>query len=75
MTAEAINRLYAKLDEPMRKDNGGTGGCGLWNVQQRLKHFFGEASGLLIAPSPAGGLQITLRMEKKEVHDASNSSG
>lgn len=75
MTAEAIERLYARLNEPVREDDETPGGCGLWNVQQRLKHFFGESSGLVIAPSPSGGLQITLRMEKKEVLDASNPSG
>lgn len=75
MTDEAIGQLYAKLNEPVREDGDAPGGCGLWNVQQRLKHFFGEASGLEIVPSPAGGLQITLHMEKKEVQDASNSSG
>lgn len=75
MTEEAIERLYAKLNEPEREDDDTPGGCGLWNVQQRLKRYFGESSGLVISPSPSGGLQITLQMEKKEVQDASNPAG
>ncbi|WP_375103737.1 sensor histidine kinase [Paenibacillus sp. RS8] len=71
MTNEAIVSLNARISESTRED----GGCGLWNIQQRLQHHYGDSSGLLIAPSPEGGLKITLRMEKKEAHHAPNSAG
>lgn len=70
MTDEAVTALQARISETARED----GGCGLWNIQQRLKSHYGDSSGLLIAPSPEGGLKITLRMEKKEEPYASNSS-
>lgn len=71
MTGEAIASLQARLSEQTRED----GGCGLWNIQQRLKYHYGNSSGLLISPSPEGGLIITLCMEKKEEHHAPNSTG
>ncbi|WP_216857144.1 sensor histidine kinase [Paenibacillus tritici] len=71
MTAEAIAALQERISETARED----GGCGLWNIQQRLKSYYGEASGLQIAPSPEGGLTTTLRMEKKEEPYAPNSAG
>ncbi|WP_379161034.1 sensor histidine kinase [Paenibacillus sp. sgz5001063] len=71
MTPEAIASLHARMSESTRED----GGCGLWNIQQRLKSHYNDSSGLLIAPSSEGGLIITLRMEKKEEHHAPNSAG
>jgi two-component system, sensor histidine kinase YesM len=71
MTDEEIASLYARISESKRED----GGCGLWNIQQRLKSHYDDSSGLLIASSPDGGLKITLRMEKKEDNDAPNSAG
>ncbi|OKP97583.1 sensor histidine kinase [Paenibacillus sp. P46E] len=71
MTPEAIASLYNTISESTRED----GGCGLWNIQQRLKSHYDDSSGLLIAPSPDGGLKITLLMEKKEETNASNSAG
>lgn len=71
MTREAIASLETRISETTRED----GGCGLWNIQQRLKSHYGESSGLLIAPSPEGGLTTTLLMEKKEEPDAPNPAG
>lgn len=71
MTREAIASLETRISEATRED----GGCGLWNIQQRLRTHYGEASGLLIAPSPEGGLTTTLLMEKKEEPDAPNTAG
>ncbi|MDF9843967.1 MULTISPECIES: sensor histidine kinase [unclassified Paenibacillus] len=71
MTGEAIASLQARLSGQTRED----GGCGLWNIQQRLKYHYGNSSGLLISSSPDGGLIITLCMEKKEEHHAPNSTG
>ncbi|WP_158630157.1 sensor histidine kinase [Cohnella sp. AR92] len=62
MNDSEINGLLAKLNEPER----GESGCGLWNVQQRLKHQFGPASGLSIQPSELGGIHVKLRIDKKE---------
>ncbi|ASA23662.1 sensor histidine kinase [Paenibacillus donghaensis] len=71
MSPDQITGLWQQIHEPERAD----GGCGLWNVQQRLKHQFGEASTLLITASEQGGLQVTLHIQKKEEHDASNPAG
>ena len=71
MTSEAIASLHARMSESTRED----GGCGLWNIQQRLKSHYNDSSGLLIASSPGGGLIITLRMEKKEENNVPNSAG
>lgn len=66
-----IASLYSKLNERDRHE----GGCGLWNVQQRLKHQFGEASNILITVSEWGGLKATLYIQKREETHASNSTG
>jgi two-component system, sensor histidine kinase YesM len=57
MTPEEIIVLENKLGKVMDEEMG----CGLWNVHQRMRLRFGEESGLTIAPSPLGGLQVTLR--------------
>ncbi|WP_219638213.1 sensor histidine kinase [Cohnella sp. CFH 77786] len=62
MSDNDIAELLAKLNEPER----GEVSCGLWNVQQRLKHQFGPRSGLSIQPSELGGIRVKLRIHKKE---------
>lgn len=71
MSNEAIASLQARISESTREDVG----CGLWNIQQRLKHHYGNSSGLLFTPSLDGGLKVTLHMEKKEGTNAPNSAG
>lgn len=70
MDPRQIDALYAVLDSPIRED----GGCGLWNVQQRLKHQFGDLSGLLIEPSKLGGVRVTLRIQKKGLNHVTNTT-
>lgn len=36
---------------------------GLWNVHQRLRHYFGQSSGLLIEHSSLGGLRVGLMIK------------
>jgi two-component system sensor histidine kinase YesM len=57
---EKLKRLEAKLKETMDDDMG----CGLWNIQQRLIHQFGAASGLYFEISPLGGLRVKIRIIK-----------
>lgn len=57
MTPEGIIVLENKLGKAMDEEMG----CGLWNVHQRMRLRFGEESGLTIAPSPLGGLQVKLQ--------------
>lgn len=71
MDEAGIIRLQDSLNEQDRLD----GGCGLWNVQQRLKHQFGEASTILITASKQGGLRVTLHIRKKEDNYVSDSAG
>ncbi|WP_436237927.1 sensor histidine kinase [Paenibacillus sp. LjRoot153] len=70
MAPRQMDELYAVLDAPNRED----GGCGLWNVQQRLKHQYGGLSGLLIEPSELGGVKVTLRIQKKGLNHVTNTT-
>ncbi|UKS28213.1 histidine kinase [Paenibacillus sp. HWE-109] len=70
MDPHQMEELYAVLDTPIRED----GGCGLWNVQQRLKHQYGGLSGLLIEPSELGGVKVTLRIQKKGLNHVTNTT-
>lgn len=60
VNAETLDKLEAKLKETLDDDMG----CGLWNIQQRLIHQFGTASGLYLEISPLGGLRVTIRIIK-----------
>ncbi|RXZ82628.1 hypothetical protein EBB07_08990 [Paenibacillaceae bacterium] len=51
---EALNKSTGSLD----KINGT--GIGLWNVHQRLFHYFGPHSRLEIEASPLGGLRVKM---------------
>ncbi|NOU94187.1 HAMP domain-containing protein [Paenibacillus sp. LMG 31456] len=42
VTEAQMNELRQTLDEPMSEQMG----CGVWNVHQRLRHYFGPDSGL-----------------------------
>jgi two-component system, sensor histidine kinase YesM len=53
MTAEAINKLNRSLSEPLLEEMG----FGLWNVNQRMVHEFGEDSYLRFSPSHLGGIR------------------
>ncbi|MDF2723618.1 MAG: hypothetical protein K0Q59_3293 [Paenibacillus sp.] len=39
---------------------------GLWNVNQRLRHQFGERSGITIERSESGGVRVVMRWDKYE---------
>lgn len=72
MTEAQLAALDAKIDSHVRDE----GSCGLWNVQQRLKLHYGNASGLTIASSPLGGIRATIRIIQEEdvKNDAASSS-
>ncbi|MEO3946337.1 histidine kinase [Gorillibacterium sp. CAU 1737] len=42
---------------------------GMRNVHQRLKHYFGSSSGLVVDPSALGGLRVGLIMEMEAMDD------
>lgn len=71
MTHEQIEKLQDRLGTT----DPAVGGCGLWNVQQRLQHYYGEQSCLLLASSNSGGTTITLRIQRGETDHAANSAG
>jgi two-component system sensor histidine kinase YesM len=55
---DKLNEKFAKeLDEEL--------GHGMWNVHQRLRHQFGDGSGLHISTSLLGGWKVTLTLEKR----------
>lgn len=53
---EELVALRQRLEEPMREQ----GGCGIWNVHQRLRYQFEQGSGLFIERSDLGGLRFEL---------------
>ncbi|HEX7057559.1 MAG TPA: sensor histidine kinase [Bacilli bacterium] len=62
MTKEKIQALQAGIAQTKGEEIG----CGLWNVQQRLIHQFGEGSGLHFALSPNNGLKVIIRWKKEQ---------
>ncbi|MDQ0192001.1 sensor histidine kinase [Paenibacillus wynnii] len=63
-----IAEMYTQLTASLREDRG----CGLWNVQQRLKLQFGELSNIHLSASELGGLKISLYIQQKEAEHAAN---
>jgi two-component system sensor histidine kinase YesM len=49
-----------ELNNKLSKSRQDDIGCGLWNVNQRIVHQFGESSSLKLYPSPLGGLRAVL---------------
>ncbi|MFE5318195.1 sensor histidine kinase [Paenibacillus sp. NPDC056579] len=67
LTADRLHLLTEQLNSPMDE----TTGYGLWNVQQRLKYWFGEQSGLELQPSSnLAGLSVTIYWRKGTHHDS-----
>ncbi|GAA4849905.1 hypothetical protein GCM10023310_30430 [Paenibacillus vulneris] len=67
LTADRLRELMEELDRPMDE----TTGYGLWNVQQRLKYWFGEEAGLELRPSSGlSGLSVTIYWRKGTQHDS-----
>ncbi|MDO7907918.1 sensor histidine kinase [Paenibacillus sp. JX-17] len=56
MDKEDLLRLETRLNEPMDEHMG----CGLWNVQQRLRLRFGDTAGIFFSRSELGGLRAQL---------------
>ncbi|QHW31638.1 hypothetical protein GZH47_12830 [Paenibacillus rhizovicinus] len=48
------------LRQSLQQQTSSSHSIGLRNVHQRLRHYFGESSGLLVAPSSMGGLCVGL---------------
>ncbi|NOU77526.1 two-component sensor histidine kinase [Paenibacillus sp. LMG 31459] len=62
MTEEQIAGYMKELELPMNEQTG----CGLWNVNQRLKQQYGPGSGIRLDASPGlGGLRVTLRWKRE----------
>lgn len=57
LTMGELAALETKLSRPLDEEMG----CGLWNVNQRMRLRFGEEAGLLFSVSPLGGLKVTLQ--------------
>lgn len=70
MDEDRIAELYTQLNASNREENG----CGLWNVQQRLRLQFGELSHIYLAASELGGLKISLHIQQKGAEHAANTT-
>ncbi|RJX41277.1 HAMP domain-containing protein [Paenibacillus pinisoli] len=66
MPYEQLLRLEQKLRQPLEEQTS----CGIWNVHQRLRYLFGPGSGLQLAISPLGGLQVTMIWREESEHGA-----
>lgn len=61
VTTAQLAELRQTLDEPMSEQMG----CGVWNVHQRLQHYFGPASGLeLMTADDNGGFKSILKWKE-----------
>ena len=68
LSPEGLADLVGKLSQPLTEEIG----CGLWNVHQRLLHHFGPTAGIQLAPSPQGGLKVTLRWQRERAAQATS---
>ncbi|MNO64334.1 Sensor histidine kinase YpdA [compost metagenome] len=63
MTGEQMERYMKELELPMDEQTG----CGLWNVNQRLRQQYGPGSGVFLDTSRAlSGLRVTLRWTREQ---------
>jgi two-component system sensor histidine kinase YesM len=66
LAEQQLQQVKLKFSRPMDEETG----CGLWNVNQRLKHWFGESAGLEIAALPdRSGLRIMILWEGATRYD------
>ncbi|WP_199558749.1 sensor histidine kinase [Paenibacillus curdlanolyticus] len=56
LSEEKYEEIQQTLNDPIED----TVGCGLWNVNQRIKMHYGEEAGLALSPSPLGGVRVTM---------------
>lgn len=66
MTDAELSRLVEKINAPKEKMSGG---IGLYNVQRRIKMFYGESCGLEITSVPNAGttVLVTLPLQWEEI--------
>ena len=63
LNQEEIDALKIKMKQPLDDEMG----CGIWNVNQRLEHFFGEGAGLTYESNVVGGLIVTFYWRRKSI--------
>ncbi|WP_248930034.1 sensor histidine kinase [Paenibacillus hamazuiensis] len=72
LSGERLKEIRERLERPMDE----TTGCGLWNVEQRLKYRFGESAGLELSPAnDTGGLRVTIYWRGEYGYDAIAAGG
>ncbi|TDF93280.1 sensor histidine kinase [Paenibacillus piri] len=72
LAEEKLRRMKEQLSRPMDSETS----CGMWNVNQRLKHGFGEAAGLDIEnASGLSGLRVTLYWNGESTYDPIAAGG
>ncbi|UUZ86532.1 histidine kinase [Paenibacillus sp. P26] len=71
LSEQGLQELRGKLRSPMDRGMG----TGVWNVHQRLQYAFGDQAGLLLEPSPQGGLRVTLQWRPQEAKPRHEEGG
>jgi two-component system sensor histidine kinase YesM len=61
MTDSEMQELRKKCGQPLTEEMG----CGVWNVNQRLIHIYGNDSGLTLSHSELGGVKAILCWRKE----------
>ncbi|SFT14929.1 sensor histidine kinase [Paenibacillus sp. BC26] len=64
IASDEITRLNRSFSLPLAEENG----CGMWNVHQRLLHYFGDGAGLTLQQMPQGGTRAIMHWPGSE-HD------
>ncbi len=59
LSPQEISELQKKLSLPLMEETG----CGLWNVDHRLLHLYGNESRLAFSHSELGGLKVSMRIQ------------
>lgn len=62
MEPERLEAVQARLDQTLSPAETPARGLGLWNVQQRLRLFYGDACRLAIDSAPGKGTTVTMKL-------------
>lgn len=67
MPPEKLQALRSRLDHPLPADETPTRGIGLWNVQQRIRLFYGRDCRLEIESVPGEGTTVVMKLPEGRV--------
>jgi len=67
MPPEKLQALRSRLDHPLPAAETPTRGIGLWNVQQRIRLFYGRDCRLEIESVPGEGTTVVMKLPEGRV--------